>query len=611
MTIFEFVKSQVTLESVASAYVQLKPAGAYLKGSCPFHSETDASFTISVEKKIYYCFGCHAHGDVIAFVAQIDNCGQKEAVNKLIEQYQLTVPENIARGSGIENAAALEEKRSYFKLCQLTAQWCENQLKTDANARAYITARGVTDAMIDLFKIGFFPGGYAAMSRYTRAMAAEGILIKDLIAAGICVEGDRSIKSPFEDRIIFPIIDHYGRYCGFGGRVFLPGDTRPKYYNSKESPHFIKGQLLYNFEHAKKAIQEKQYAFLVEGYTDCIALVQYGYSNVVATLGTACTRDHLERLARVAETVYVMYDGDNAGQKAIMRLTELCWELSLELFVLILPQGVDPAEHLSAHENLDTLFAARQDIFQFFVTREARDFAKKTLAAQCQSVDKILALIKSVPHVVKQELLLQRAARSLDLPIDTLRTYFETGDLPVQKQKGGESRAQISSSGSVSGGLIGNAHQGAEKITRHEELLVAAVVQQGESFSISDEVLKMMGPETQKLLEKVRKPCPHTSEQMGGYSCDHCLALTLSEQEKENLDRYRVLPHGILSADDFQSLLTSYVQKNWKTVVTRLRHQIREAEARGASADVTELMRRFSHMKHHLETKGFLHDEKE
>lgn len=611
MTIFEYVRAHLAIEMVVGSYVTLRPAGAYLKASCPFHSETDASFTVSLDKKIFYCFGCHAHGDVVAFVAQIENCSQMEAITKLIELYSIAIPENISRGAA-ESVESQAEKKSYFKLCQLTTEWCARMLAHHQGAREYIVRRGISPEMVTRFKIGFFPGGQVAMAQYVKMMAREGILVKDLLAAGMCVEHQRAVKSPFEDRIVFPIIDHYGRYCGFGGRVFVQNDSRPKYYNSKESSYFIKGQLLYNFDGAKKAMQEAGAAFLVEGYTDCVALVQAGYENVVATLGTACTQEHLARLARVVDTVYVMYDGDSAGQKAIMRLTELCWELSLELQVVMLPTGVDPAEYCATHENLNELLAHATDIFTFFVARECMGFAQKSLAAQCQSVDKLVDLIRRVPHLVKRDLLLQRMARSIGIPLEVLRAYCNGKEgVGVVPASGGESGSEGSSSHVRIGKSSGGATLEESARDRMRESLVAAAVQG--RYSVPVEVRRLCAPFEQTILEAYETMCEHAPH--AGWSCDECvdrrLREVLSSEEKANLDRYRVLPHGILGASDFQSLLTTFVQKKWKQVVGQLRQQVREAEARGAQAEVSELMHRFSSMKHRLETGGFLHDEKD
>ena len=167
------------------------------------------------------------------------------------------------------------------------------------------------------------------------------------MTAGILSESKNALYSPFEDRIMFPITDNLGRFCGFGGRTFMPQDERPKYYNSKENNFFTKGSLIFGLNVAKRDIQHKEIVFVVEGYMDCIAMAQHGYTNTVATLGTACTLEHLKQLSRYASYVYVLYDGDAAGQSAILRLTELCWNVNMDLKVIRLPRQEDPASFLA------------------------------------------------------------------------------------------------------------------------------------------------------------------------------------------------------------------------------------------------------------------------
>ena len=424
MSLFTFVKSQVAILDVAQEYVRLKPAGTYHKGPCPFHSETDASFTVSPDRGIFYCFGCHAGGDVISFIAKAERLSQIEAVQHIVERFGIEVPEEILRKSPREARQDKAHMDTYFALCDATAQYCNEQLKRNPGAMQYLTNRGISETEIDYFCIGYFPGTQRSIGKYSQEMARQNILQKDLLASGILMQGNSGIYSPYEERIIFPISDSLGRICGFGGRIFRNGDTRPKYYNSKENPNFSKGKLLFGYTLAKKEMQLARNAYLVEGYTDVVAMVKYGYKNTIATLGTACTADHLKALARQVSTLYVLYDGDAAGQKAILRLAELCFEANLDLQILRLPKGEDPATFLENGSKLETLAAAARDIFSFFVASLGANFAQESLAGKLQVSKKIIDLLSRIADPFKRDLLLQQAATSLQVPLDTLRNQI-------------------------------------------------------------------------------------------------------------------------------------------------------------------------------------------
>ena len=351
MNLFNFIKRSVQILDVVNEYTTLKKSGGlYWKSPCPFHQEKTPSFTVSPDKDIFYCFGCNESGDVISFVAKIEKMSPFEAAQYLVEKYNLDVPDSIKSNSH-QTQELRTEKDSYLALCKLVAKWCHDQLFQYDTALNYVHSRKFNQQIITQFTLGFFPKGNIAIKELLKQAATQGFLTKDFIKAGILFQGRNNLYSPFEGRIIFPIKDHVSRYCGFGGRVFLPDDDRCKYYNSKENQFFQKGNLLYGLDVAKKNIQNDDIAFLVEGYTDCIAMHSYGHKNSIATLGTACTLDHLKKIANYTQQLYVMYDGDNAGQKAILRLTQLCWTIDIEPKVICLPKDSDPASFL--HKNQD------------------------------------------------------------------------------------------------------------------------------------------------------------------------------------------------------------------------------------------------------------------
>ena len=257
MNLFSFIKERISILDVINEYVTLKKTGGYHKGTCPFHHEKTASFTVSPDKQIFYCFGCHLSGDVISFIARIENCSQKDAAQLLVEKYDLQLPSNLSFETSEKNT---EIKNHYFAVCKAFALWCHEQLLKNPVAQAYFKNRKFDTENFSYFTLGYFPSGNASISDLLYAMKRQSILPRDLIDAQILAEGRTTLYSPFEERLIFPIKDALGRYCGFGGRIFKEHDTRPKYYNSRENEYFIKGSLLFNLDKAKKE-SKKQASF--------------------------------------------------------------------------------------------------------------------------------------------------------------------------------------------------------------------------------------------------------------------------------------------------------------------------------------------------------------
>ena len=433
MNLFNFIKNSVRILDVINEYTTLKKSGGlYWKSPCPFHQEKTPSFTVSPDKEIFYCFGCHETGDVITFIAKIEKMSPFEAAQYLIEKYNLQVPDSIK--SSVRNAQETRtEKDAYFALCKLVANWCHDQLFAYDTALNYVHSRKFNQQAITQFTLGYFPKGNMAIKGLLNVISSQGFLTNDLIKAGIIFQGQNNIYSPFEGRIIFPIKDHLGRHCGFGGRVFMPDDDRCKYYNSKENQFFQKGSLLYGLDIAKKNIQQNDIAFLVEGYTDCIAMHSYGYKNSIATLGTACTLEHLKKIANYTQQLYVMYDGDNAGQEAILRLTQLCWTIDIEPKVICLPKDSDPASFLYKNQDLKPYIKQAQDVFSFFLQNKGHDFQNKNLKEKLQAAASITELIANLQDPLKRDILLLQASEILQIPLEILRKEYTIPNKQTEK----------------------------------------------------------------------------------------------------------------------------------------------------------------------------------
>lgn len=417
-SIFQAVKERLRIVDVVGEYTTLKRAGVYFKANCPFHHERTASFTVTPDREIFYCFGCRAGGDVVEFISQIEKCSAREAALHLIERYKLSIPDqDIGAHSTTWNA-----QQRYFELYKLIAAWCHEQLKQSTAVQIYLKNRSISMASIERFSIGYFPGGEKQRKRLIALVQKAGFLMDDLVSTRLFIVPEQrqsALYSPFEERVILPIQDHLGRTCGFGGRTFLPDDKRAKYYNSHEHAQFSKSSLLFGFDLAKRTIQKTGKIYVVEGYLDCIAMVQAGITNTVATLGTACTEEHLKLFNRYVQRVVVMYDGDSAGVHATMRLSEACWEHALELHVVTLPEGQDPADFFAQGGDFSRL--VQQDIFSFYINALKLQFSEEqSLGEKISGLRDILKRIARIANHLTRDVLMQQVAQVCNVSVATL-----------------------------------------------------------------------------------------------------------------------------------------------------------------------------------------------
>lgn len=581
MNLFSFIKQHISILDVVNEYVTLKRAGGYHKGTCPFHHEKTASFTVSPDKQIFYCFGCHLSGDVISFIAKIENCSQKDAAQLLAEKYSLELPNNL---SFEHTEKHTENKNHYFAVCKAFALWCHEQLLKTPIAQSYFQRRGFKNDNFNYFTLGYFPSGNAAINDLLYAMKRQSILAKDLIEAHILAEGRTSLYSPFEERLIFPIKDALGRFCGFGGRTFKEHDTRPKYYNSRENEFFIKGSLLFNLDKAKKSIQETGNIFLVEGYTDCMAMTQQGYHNTVATLGTACTVEHLKQLARYAEHIFVVYDGDNAGISAVLRLTELCWQVNLELKVIILPAGEDPASFFSQKKgDLGSLIAAAEDIFHFFLNTIGRNFISKPLNQKMQTIRSFLAVIATINDSLKKDILLQKASKVFDIPFFALKEELERTDAKTTstEQKPSPEPAATST----------------ESISSLEKRIFCAIMNNMQLLDgeTKFQFIKYLPSPLQEIIAQLKQARSQFETVTFSYFFD-----TLNKYDKQYVSKLLLEENEVIDSTAFDKLLEQLQKKQWKTIVRDIKTQLTRAKQEGDTHKVSLLLQDFMELQQHL-----------
>ncbi len=316
--------SRVDIVEVVGRHVQLKKSGLNFSGLCPFHAEKSPSFTVTPTKQFYHCFGCGAHGDAIGFLTEHIGLPFVEAVKDLAQQVGMTVPDDDTSPAERERAAAQKQRQA--TLTDVLARAAENyrrQLKASPRAIDYLKGRGLSGEIAAQFGLGYAPDGWRGLAsvfpNYDDPLLEEsGMVIVQ--GAESENEADRKRYDRFRDRIMFPIRSVQGDIIGFGGRVLDRGE--PKYLNSPETPVFVKGRELYGLHEARAALRQRGYVLVVEGYMDVVALAQSGFGNAVATLGTACTAEHVQKLFRFTESVVFSFDGDKAGRRAAIRALE-------------------------------------------------------------------------------------------------------------------------------------------------------------------------------------------------------------------------------------------------------------------------------------------------
>jgi len=583
MNLFNFIKNNVRILDVVNEYTTLKKSGGlYWKAPCPFHQEKTPSFTVSPDKDIFYCFGCHESGDVIAFIAKIEKMTQFEAAQYLIEKYNLQIPESMKIASQ-QNQVTKTEQEAHFMICKLVANWCHDQLFAYDTALNYVHSRKFNQQAITQFTLGYFPKGSIAIKNLIQYVSKQGFLTNDLIKAGIIFQGQTTLYSPFEGRIIFPIKDHLGRHCGFGGRVFLPDDDRCKYYNSKENQFFQKGSLLYGLDIAKKNIQQDDIAFLVEGYTDCIAMHSYGYKNSIATLGTACTLEHLKKIANYTQQLYVMYDGDNAGQEAILRLTQLCWTIDIEPKVICLPKDSDPASFLYKNQDLKPYIKQAQDVFSFFLQNKGQDFQNKNLKEKLQAAASITELIANLQDPLKRDILLLQASEILQIPLEILRKEYTVTNKQAETFI---EEAPVHNALSPLETKIFSAILHYPKLLNDENKTLLAAGFPDPYNELLLKIIKIIELDNNIPLHKIQEQLTPTEQGLVNQ-----LLFALEETTIENA---------------FEQLLLQFQKKHWKSIVVNIKMKLEKATQAANNEEVQTIVTAFQAIKLKLLKNGNL-----
>lgn len=413
---------------VVGRYVQLKKAGANYQGLCPFHSEKSPSFTVSPSKQFFHCFGCGKNGNAIGFLMEHSGMGFIEAVEQLASQMGMQVPHEKSANHNPERDKQLKDHRENLHAAiEKAASAYQKQLKTSDTAIQYCKQRGLTGQIAKRFQLGYAPEGWHFLAgvfpQYDDALLVDSGLV-------ISSEGEQGAEKRydrFRHRLMFPIRNAQGKYIGFGGRVF--GDEKPKYLNSPETDIFNKGRELYGLFEARQAIREKGYALITEGYMDVVALAQWGFPNAVATLGTACTADHVHKILRFTDRLIFSFDGDAAGRRAAAKALETSLTYAADgrnIQFLFLPAEHDPDSYIRAYgpERFEEQVRNATPLSQFLFSTLEQQCQLDTAEGRAQLLKLAKPLWQQLPDGGLKIQLTMELAHKAQVPLDQLNKLW-------------------------------------------------------------------------------------------------------------------------------------------------------------------------------------------
>ena len=400
------------IDEVVGQYVSLKRSGANMFGLCPFHGEKTASFSVAPDKGIYYCFGCHKGGGVVNFMMEVEGLSYPDAVRSLAKRVGMDVPEDE------QYQSRYRQQERLWALMKEAARFFHSQLYGTAGAEglAYAQKRGMSQATLTRFGVGFAPNAWSAL---TDALKAKGYTEQELRDAGVVSEKGNRIYDRFRNRLMFPIIDVRGNVIGFGGRVM--DDSTPKYLNSPETLIFNKRKNLFGLNLAKKS--KFGYLILVEGYMDAVALHQYGFDCAVASLGTSMTEEHAVLLSKYTEQVVLIYDGDEAGQRATRRAIPMLEKAGIQVKVLRMRDAKDPDEYLKKFgaDRFKLLLAESSNRVEYQLNAIARKYDLKDDEQKIKFLQESAELICTLGSPVQREVYGNRVAEAASVTGETMK----------------------------------------------------------------------------------------------------------------------------------------------------------------------------------------------
>jgi DNA primase len=388
-TSIENLKQRLDIVDIVGSYLELKKNGANYKCVCPFHNDTSPSLVVSPSKQIYHCFACGAGGDSIKFVMEYEKLSYPETIEKLANMVNFSL--SYTTNDGI--------KKEDRKLMETLNLFYVKQLDKTLFAKEYLTKRGISEASIEKFEIGYAPASFATLD----FLSSRGYAMSESMEYGVAGIGESNQPyARFIERVTFPIYSPSNRLVGFGGRTL--SNHPAKYVNSPQTKHFNKSQLLYGYQLAKENIYKQKTIIITEGYLDVIMLHQAGFTHAVATLGTALTNEHIPLITRGDPEVIVAYDGDDAGINAALKASMLLSTHGIKGGVVLFSGGMDPADMVQNNliDALNHLFRTPQPFIEFALERMVKKYNLKDPLAKQQALIEAMGYLKTLPQAVQE-----------------------------------------------------------------------------------------------------------------------------------------------------------------------------------------------------------------
>lgn len=482
----QLILETAQIEEVVSEYVPLKRRGVNLLGNCPFHNEKTPSFTVSPAKGIYKCFGCGKAGNSVKFLMEHEQYSYPEALKHLAKKYNIPIEEEEQSAEQIQ---ATTERDSLLHVSDFAKDYLVQTLWEDQRGKAiglsYLRERGLSDALIKKFELGYSPDEWTAFTDYAQTNSYP---LSSLEKTGLTIVKETKQFDRFKGRVMFPIHNLSGRVIGFGGRILKTEKSAAKYLNSPESDIYSKSKVLYGIYFAKQTILKKDNCFLVEGYTDVISLHQSGIENVVASSGTSLTTDQIKLIKRFTPNITILFDGDTAGIKASFRGIDMILEQGMNVKIVLFPEGEDPDSYARSHaaHEVETFLADQADDFIRFKTKLLQEEAASDPIKRGALIKEIVQSIAIIPDEIMRSVYVKECSLLLDIPEQTL-----INDLNKRLRKGSQASPNVQRElEQVSPSKISPTPQtksvGKSPLAYQEENLVRMLLQYGEqSFEYS------------------------------------------------------------------------------------------------------------------------------
>ncbi len=584
--IIEEIRQRTDLVEVVGEYLSLERRGKNMIGLCPFHGEKTPSFTVSPEKQLYHCFGCGASGNVFSFIMQMDNLSFPEAARFLAGRSGVRIPEQKGASS-----AGDDLKAKIYRLHNLAAKYyvyCLNNTGQGKKALEYLHERGIEQATIEKFMIGYAPAEWSGFFNFAQKKGAGADL---LVQAGLVSPGrEKGYYDRFRGRIMFPIFDISGKVAGFGGRL-LNGEEKqgPKYLNSPQTPVFDKGSILYGMNLAREWIRRGKMAIVMEGYTDVVTAFQAGIKNVVASLGTSLTNNQARSLRSQAATVITAYDSDSAGEAATWRGLGILQSTGCLVQVAELPAGSDPDDFIRANgtEAFQEIIRNACPLTEYRLVQLKKRYDLSSDRDRREYTNELAEILQTAVNHVEQNYYLKKAAEELGVDEDALRI-----ELKRRRHRGSRFREAGNKEIPENNQKI--------NIKPEEKILISLMLQSKEMAKQGRNGLQLDFIEDERVREIIRLILKHTEEDET-VSADKVIN-QFEDPQTINLITEAVTDPALqdlppptakrMTEDCINKLYATWAKRKQK----ELQKKLKELELKGSEEQIEELLREHQHL---------------